>query len=61
MVTPELATQEEAAHACDVCRVAAWSFWERGLLSTFLEAGFDLATAQAYMTRDDWNGSQEVN
>ena len=49
-----IAPQEEAALAVDICKLAAWSFWERGLLSTYLEAGFSLEQAQGLMTRDDW-------
>ena len=55
-----IAPQEEAQQAVAICKIAAWSFWERGLLSTFLEAGFTLGQAQSLMTMDDWAPGQEL-
>lgn len=55
-----IASQEEAQQAVAVCKIATWSFWERGLLSTFLEAGFSLEQAQVRMTLDDWTPAMEL-
>jgi hypothetical protein len=55
-----IAPQEEAQQAVAVCKIAAWSFWERGMLSTYLEAGFSLEQAQLRMTMDDWTPLQEL-